>query len=239
MKARRILAARAYVLHQRPWRETSRIVEVWSREHGRVALIARGVRRAKSPWRGLMQPFLPLLFSWVQRSELGNLTDLEPSGRLPDLRGRGLMGAFYLNELLLRLMPREDPHPLLYDRYATALERLAGRPEVYRPALRIFEKHLLTAMGYGLNLESEMSTGAPVRQDGQYVYDLSSGPMPDTGRAVGGLKISGRALLALAREELDNTEDLREAQRLMRAALQIHLGDKPMKTSDVLRAMTR
>ena len=103
MKAERVSLSPGYVLHQRSWRETSRIVEVWSRDHGRLGLVARGVRRPRSPYRSLLQPFTPLLLSWTQRGELGNLTGLEASGPAGLLQGRALMAGFYLNELLLRL----------------------------------------------------------------------------------------------------------------------------------------
>src|SRR5579863_10281682 len=141
MRAERVTLSPAYVLHQRPWRETSRIAEIWSREHGRLGLVARGVRRPRSPHRSLLQPFMPLLVSWTQRGELGNLTGLEAAAPAVMLQGRALMAGFYLNELLLRLFPRQDPHPALYERYASALEGLATRRTA--PVLRVFEKHLI------------------------------------------------------------------------------------------------
>src|SRR5579864_2653859 len=115
MKTERVAMTPAFVLHQYPWRETSRIVEIWSREHGRMGLVARGVRRPKSPYRGVLQPFMPLLMSWSQRGELGNLSAAEMAGPRPALRGRPLLAAYYLNELLLKLLPRQDVQSPLYD----------------------------------------------------------------------------------------------------------------------------
>ena len=237
MKAERIVLSPAFVLHQYPWRETSRVVEIWSREHGRLGLVARGVRRSNSPFRSLLQPFSPLLLSWSQRSDLGNLSAAESGGARPALHGRQLMAAFYLNELILRLLPRQDVQGQLYDSYVAALEGLASRRSA--PVLRVFEKRLLAALGYGLSLDRAATIDAPVKADQQYVYDLDSGPIPTAAGRVTGLSISGRALLALNSEDLDDEDDLKAVQRLLRAALQKHLGDRPLKTSGVMRALVR
>src|SRR5690242_12429174 len=111
MRTERVSLSPAYLLHQYAWRETSRVLEIWSREHGRLGIVARGVRRPRSPFRGLLQPFTPLKLSWSHRGELGNLTGAEAAAPAPALHGRPLMAAFYLNELLLRLLARQDPHP--------------------------------------------------------------------------------------------------------------------------------
>jgi len=237
MRAERVTLSPAYVLHQRPWRETSRIAEIWSREHGRLGLVARGVRRPRSPHRSLLQPFMPLLVSWTQRGELGNLTGLEAAAPAVMLQGRALMAGFYLNELLLRLFPRQDPHPALYERYASALEGLATRRTA--PVLRVFEKHLLDAMGYGLVLTHAAADEAAVQPDGRYRYDLDSGPVPASDTAAAGLLINGRALLALHHEALDDADDLKAVKRLLRAALERHLDGRGLKTSGVMRAMAK
>ncbi|HEV2321471.1 MAG TPA: DNA repair protein RecO [Gammaproteobacteria bacterium] len=238
MKAERIALTQGYVLHQRAWRETSRIVEVWTREHGRLGLVARGVRRPKSPFRSLLQPFMPVLLSWSQRGELGNLTGLETAAVPAMLEGRALMAGFYMNELLLRLLPRQDAHPGLYDWYAATLTKLAASRQP-AASLRVFEKHLLSAMGYGLILTHASAGGVPVDPEGRYRYDLDSGPQPITGKLVAGVLISGRALLALHHEALDDAEDLKAVKRLLRAALEQHLDGKALKTSGVMRAMAR
>ncbi len=237
MKAERVALTPAYVLHQYAWRETSRVVEVWSREHGRVGLVARGVRRPRSPFRSLLQPFAPLLMSWTQRSDLSNLTGLEAAGAPFALQGRSLMAGFYLNELLLRLLPRQDPHPGLYGHYVSALQALAAQPVAV--ALRVFEKHLLSAMGYGLILTHTASGDIPVEPGAHYRYDMDSGPLPVSDRPAPGLLISGRALLALHHEALDDADDLKAVKRLLRTALERHLDGRALKTSGVMRAMSK
>jgi DNA repair protein RecO (recombination protein O) len=236
MKAERVALAPAYLLHQRAWRETSKLLEIWSRDHGRVGLVARGVRRPNSPQRSLLQPFMPLLMSWSQRGELGNLGGVEAAGHSALLKGRPLMAAFYMNELLLRLVPRQDPHPHLYGAYAQTLEALAG--EKPAAALRLFETQLLFAMGYGLNL-SQTASGEDIAAEMDYLYDLDAGPRPALGRKGPGVPVSGRALLALGHGTLDDADDLKGAKRLLAAALEQHLEGRALKTSGVLRALAR
>ncbi|MGH8403441.1 MAG: DNA repair protein RecO, partial [Gammaproteobacteria bacterium] len=122
--AERVMLTPAYVLHQHDWRETSRVVEILSRDHGRLGVVARGARRAKSPWRALLRPFQPLLVSWMGGGELMTLFGAEPSAASHPLSGRALLSGFYMNELLLRLLPRQDPHPALFNQYADVLGRL-------------------------------------------------------------------------------------------------------------------
>jgi|SRR5215469_3513954 len=237
MKAERVSLTPGYLLHQHAWRETSRILEIWSREQGRIGLVARGVRRPRSPHRSLLQSFAPLLLSWTQRTELGNLTGAESGGSPIPLRGRPLMAAFYMNELLLRLLPRQDSHPVLYDRYAVTLRALIEpKPAA---ALRLFEKHLLDALGYGLNLTRALPGDKPVEAEGQYLYDLESGPRALGGRRASGLLVGGRMLLALHAEALDDAEDLRAAKRLLRAALERHLDGRALKSAVVMRALSK
>ena len=152
----------AFVLHAYPFRETSLIVEAFSRNFGRVALVAKGARRPKSSLRGLLLAFQPLLLSWTGKAELRTLTRAEWQGGQPPLPGLALICGFYLNELLLKLLPREDPHERLFDYYQQALLALAREPE---PAvvLRRFELLLLTELGYALLLEREADSGAPAR----------------------------------------------------------------------------
>ncbi len=237
MKAERVTLTSVYLLHQHPWRETSRLLEVWSREHGRLGLVARGVRRPGSPHRALLQPFAPLSMSWSQRGELGNFAGVEAAGKPVLLHGRPLLAAFYMNELLMRLLARQDPHPVLYDRYAGTLEALGGpKPAA---ALRVFEKHLLDAIGYGLNLTRVAPLDTPVEHDAHYHYDLDSGPRPAAGRRSSNVLVSGRALLALQAEALDDAEDLRAIKRLLRAALERHLDGRALKSSGVIRALAK
>ncbi|HET7587241.1 MAG TPA: DNA repair protein RecO [Gammaproteobacteria bacterium] len=227
----------AYILHQRPWRDTSGLIEAFTRPAGRIGLVARGVRRPRSKLKAALQPFQPLLLSWTGRGDLATLTEAETTGRPVVLAGSRLLCGFYVNELLIRLLHRHDPHPDLFDDYARCLTGLAGaaREEV---ALRLFEKQLLTACGYGLNLTHEVDSGESVEAGRQYEYLLEQGPR-QASHGSGGLTLPGESLLALASDRLEDEEALRDAKRLLRAALDLYLGDKPLKTRQVLHALKR
>ncbi|HET7674686.1 MAG TPA: DNA repair protein RecO [Gammaproteobacteria bacterium] len=227
----------AYILHQRPWRDSSLLIEAFSRRHGRVGLIARGARRSKSKQRALLQPFQPLLLSWTGRGDLATLAGVEAAAAAMPLAGSALFCGFYLNELLMRLLHRHDPHPRLFDDYAAALAGLAGSIDE-EVALRLFEKRLLAACGYGLNLTSDIMSGEAVKADREYEYVLEQGPRV-CGQGAGGLVLGGSSLLALAADRLDDERVLREVKKLLRAALDMYLGGKPLKTREVLRALRR
>lgn len=221
--------AAGYVLHSRPWRETSLIVEAFTREHGRVGLVARGVRRARSRLRGALLPFHPLLLSWSGRGELPTLTGAETEGPLRMLRGRALFSGFYLNELLLKLVPRNDAHPDLFDDYRRALARLV-ESRALDGVLRGFEKRLLDALGYAPPLDRAADTGTPVSPDKRYRYVPERGPVEAAACAEDGPVVSGRTLLALAGGRLVGGDEgeRAEARRLMRAILAPHLGPRPL-----------
>lgn len=225
----------AYLLHRKPYRDTSLILEAITPEYGRVGLVAKGARRPRSRLPGLLQPFLPLLLSWSGRGELFTLTDAEGRGPLVMPPGRLSISGFYLNELLLRLLPRDDPHEALFHAYGEALGRLARDSEA-EWGLRLFEKRLLEAMGYGLQLTHEgEGAGALIQPDRQYCYHLEVGPLPAVGPTQGPL-LTGRTLLALAGEETAVTPEVRsEAKHLMRAALALYLGDRPLKSRELFR----
>lgn len=225
-----------YILHQRNYRDTSLLLEVFAREHGRIGLVARGARAPRSRSRGLLQPFQPLLLSWSGRGELGTLTGAETDAAAPSARlsGTALYSGFYLNELLLRLLQRHDAHPELFDVYAATLPNLQTDPQ--RP-LRLFEKHLLETLGYGLLLDHEAG-GEPVTADADYVYALEAGPSRSTEATVGQLRVSGRSLLSLAAEDLSDAQSLTDSKRLLRAALDLYLGGRGLKTREVFAALT-
>ena len=224
----------AYVLHQRPYRESSLLLEIFSRDYGRLGLVARAAKRARSPWRGLLQQFRQLLLSWSGRGELMTLAAAELADTGPSLAGRGLLSGFYVNELLMRLVQRNDPHPSLFEAYRAALLGLvaADREEV---ALRVFEKRLLEAIGYALVLEAEPATGQAVVPGGSYGYRLEHGPIPESDCAGKGVTVNGDTLLDLAREELTTPRALREAKQLMRYVLQAYLGERPLRSRALFR----
>jgi DNA repair protein RecO (recombination protein O) len=234
----RIELAPAYLLHQRPYRESSALLEVFAESHGRVGLVARGMRSSRSRQRGELQLFRPLRLSWLARGELGTLTAVEADGPIPGLRGPVLYSAFYMNELLLRLLARHDPHPRLYRVYQASMQNLAEGPEI-EPVLRIFEKELLQELGYGLLLDHEIVTGEPVQPELYYDYQLESGPVVASSGAAQGFVFKGSSLLALSKGTMTTVEALQDAKRLTRAALNLYLGDKPLKSRELFRSIKR
>jgi DNA repair protein RecO (recombination protein O) len=234
----RIQLAPGFVLHQRPYRESSALLEVFTESHGRIGLVARGIRSAKSRRRGELQPFCPLRLSWNARGDLGTLTAVEADAPGGHLRGAALYSAFYLNELLVRLLVRNDPHPELYAIYQASLERLMQSGDI-EPLLRSFEKSLLQEIGYGLLLDSEVESGQPVQPESYYDYHLESGPVLLKRQESQGFVFKGSSLLALERGQLTGTDVLRDAKRLMRSALNLYLGNKPLKSRELFMASNK
>ncbi|MFT3792464.1 MAG: DNA repair protein RecO [Rudaea sp.] len=212
----------AFVLHARAYRETSLLLECLTRDHGRVGLVARGVRRerGRTP-RALLQPLLPIRLGWSGRGELATLTQVEATAPGIGLAGDALLCALYLNELVLRMTPRLDPHPHLFDDYAETLVRLA-RGETQTWTLRRFERDLLAHLGYALVLDVDGDDGAPLDAERDYAYRHEHGPVPWRD-ARDGVRVRGAALLALARDEMPASEHLPSLRRLMRAAIAAHI----------------
>lgn len=227
----------AYLLHQRPYRDSSLLLEVLTRSHGRQGIIARGARAARSRWRGLLQPFQPLLIGWRARADLGTLTQAEPNGRMLSMQRQPLFAAFYLNELLLRLLPRGDVEIACFEDYVQALQAVAD--DSLEEGLRIFEKRLLQNLGYGLQLDCDVETGEAIQPLGWYRYIPEHGPIRVSSKAATVTMFRGETLLALYNEHLDDARVLSEAKQLLRENLRIYLGDRPLKTREVLRAMQR
>jgi len=219
----------AYLLQQRPYRETSRLLEIFCATHGRVGLVARGVRSARSKLRGVLQPFRPLLLSWRDSGELGTLTGAETNGAPLTLTGERVFHGWYLNELLLRLLQRRDPHAALYPLYAQALETLSGVGG--EAALRRFEKRLLEQIGYGLQLPETLDANS------RYRYDPEHGTEPATAHAQG--TVPGAALIALRDECFDAADTRSEVRRLLRTAIDRQLGGRELKTRRLLREIRR
>lgn len=226
-----------FVLHTYPFKETSVVAEVFTRGHGRVALIARGARRPASALRGLMQPFTPLLLSWFGKAELKTLHAAEWQGGLVAPQGRALMCGFYLNELLLRLLARGDAHEVLYDCYVDTLDQLAGESTIdFERILRRFEKSLLSEIGYGATFDVDAESGVAIDPNARYVFQPERGAMRAAGQP--GCPVSGRTLLDLAEDRFDRPATLAEAKMLMRALINHTLGTKPLYTRQLLRELT-
>jgi DNA repair protein RecO (recombination protein O) len=227
----------AFVLHSYPFRETSLIVEVFSRHHGRVPLGARGARRPRSAIRGLLMNFQPLQLSWFGKHEVRTLHSAEWQGGQPLLQGTALMCGFYLNELLLNLMARDDPHERLFDYYQDTLLRLAQERD-HAFTLRSFEKHLLQELGYALDLEHEAGSGRPLVPEGRYRYILERGAVPDTDDAQG-LPVSGKTLLDMAADDYRDAETARQSKQLMRMLLDHYLAGRPLHTRELMRDLQK
>ena len=235
--ARRVQLESAFLLHHYPWRESSRILEFFTRGHGRVSVFARAARRGNSALPAALQPFGELLVSWSARGEAGQLTGAERRADPAVLGGDRLMSGFYVNELLIRLLPRHDPHPALYDAYAEVVARLRDPGSEPARGLRIFEKRLLEELGWGLDLAHEATSGAPIEPRRAYRYRPDGGAEAVDGVADDPLVFAGASLLSLAREHLDDPQHLADARRLLRAALDQCLDGRPLRTREVMRSM--
>lgn len=225
----------AFILHGRPYRETSLLIECLTRDHGRVGLVARGVRRERTRVpRALLQPLTPVQLAWSGRGELATLSHVEPVAASFDIQGDALLCALYLNELVLRLTPRQDPHPQLFADYLQTLSRLA-RGDALAWTLRRFERDLLAQLGYGLVLDVDADSGAPVVAASEYAYRYESGPVPWSASARG-VRLRGAALLALANDVRPAEQDGAALRRLMRGAIAMHLNGVDLRAWSVLAA---
>ena len=217
-----------YVLHRRDYSDTSLLIEAFTTEHGRVPLLAKGAKRGRSPSAALLQPFSPLLFAWSGRGEVQTLLRVEPAGRPVALAGDALYCGFYVNELLMRVLGRQDPHERLFLFYQRVLDELTGGADLDAP-LRRFELRLLAELGYGPELDREAVGDQPVRPDRHYVYSNEQGLMqarsPDSNGAV-----SGATLLRLTGGEALTGVHAREARALMRRLLAPYLGERPLRS---------
>ncbi len=229
----RISLQSAYVLHTRAYRESSLLADVLTRDAGRLTVVARGVQGRRSRYRGLLQPFKHLRLSCQGRGELHTLTGLEETGAMSLPAGRALYCGLYLNELIMRLLHRHDPHPGLFDAYQTALSQL-GRLEALPRALRLFEKRLLRELGYGLLLDREAESGRKIEPELVYDYNVEAGPVRSAVQDAR-IPIRGASLLSLENDQLRDATSLNECRHLMRQVLQYYLGDRPLKSRELLR----
>jgi len=228
----------AFVLHSYPFRETSLILDVFSRSHGRLPIIARGARRPRSALRGVLMNFQPLLLSWFGKGEVRTLHSAEWQGGQPYLQGTALMCGFYLNELLLNLLARDDPHEQLFDYYRATLHRLAHETG-HAAALRCFEKHLLQELGYALALEHEAGSDKAIRQEVCYRYAVERGPLPNDGDIRTGLPVLGKTLLDMAADDYADPLTAQQSKQLMRMLLNHHLGGKTLHTRELIRELQK
>ncbi|EEO28156.2 DNA repair protein RecO [Oxalobacter formigenes HOxBLS] len=228
----RVAEQPGFVLHSYVYRESSLVVEVFTRDYGRVALVAKGAKRPTSRLRGVLQTFQPLSIGWSGKSELRTLTSAEWVGGMIPLENSALLYGFYLNELLLKLLAREDPHQGLFEHYVRALARLATA-ESAQTVLRIFELALLKETGVASDFSVNIQDRSPVEPDGIYVVDPESGPRPAT---LGDTapRVSGKTLLDMVREDYADPQTQLQSKHLMRFLLAHHLDGVPLQTRKIL-----
>ena len=233
----RVTLQPAFVLHSRPYRDTSAMLDVLTPEHGRISIVARGARRQgkRGSEAARLQPFSPLLLSFSGRTEMKTLTAVESAGAAFRLRGERLYSGMYLNELLVRLLHRNDPHPRLFAGYAAALEDL-GDNGTMELALRRFELLLIDELGYSFDMGCDAATGALIEPGARYCFDPSLGLV-----AAGGARVAGRGsyrgedIQRIAAGELDGELRL-PARSLLREILSVHLGERPLRSRDLFLA---
>jgi DNA repair protein RecO (recombination protein O) len=242
----RVTGQPAFVLHSYPYKETSLIVDVLTRHHGRVALIARGAKRPRSALRGVLLAFQPLVISWVQGraraasgaqggGDLRTMTRAEWMGGLRPLRGEALMSGFYLNELVQKLVARDDPHEALFDAYLQALAVLSeDRPAA--PVLRHFEVALLREAGYAVRLE-HAADGSPIEPLARYRYVPEQGAVRVERAADDDVVVSGKTLLDIDNDDYTDPVTLGQSRRLMRHLLDHQLGGQALHTRDLVHEL--
>jgi len=218
----------AFILQQRKYRETSLIIDVLTRDYGRVSLLAKGVRKAKSKTAGLLQPFIPLTLSYFGKTELKTLRDVELTQPFIPLQGLALYCGFYVNELVTCFLHPYDPHPDVFSHYEQCLSGL-GESSKIEAALRIFELNLMDAVGYGLQLEYDFHTEQAVQPLTHYHFNVEQGPVaaPDG-------RFSGKTLQALKLREFTEPQVLIDAKLLMRTVIGVYLNGKPLKSRAVI-----
>lgn len=237
MAGNRVAGESAYVLHRRAYRETSLLVELFSRHHGRVGVVARGARRGRSPLAGLLQPFRPLSVDWSGRGELGTLIGADPVRHSPLPPGDRLLCGLYVNELLMGFIARGDPNEALFDRYELFVRDLAGSGD-REPLLRLFERDLLMSLGYDLGLLSEADSARPIEPDCWYRYEFEHGlvrvPGPGNERVY-----AGRSLIGLAHGHFSDAATICDAKRLLAVAIDHYRPGRPAKSLQMMAVLER
>ncbi len=225
----------AFVLHTYPYLETSLLVETFTRNFGRVPLVAKGAKRPKSLLRGLLIAFQPLQLTWTGKSELRTLHKAEWQGGQQPLKGMALICGFYLNELLVRLLHRDDPHEQLFEYYQETLVALNTQKD-YTPILRHFERRMLKELGYALTLNEDAESGKPLNPDEEYCYEVERGPIVTNGsKNSSGPQLRGKTLLDMEKDDYSDGITRQQSKILMRYILNHYLDEQPLHTRQLLR----
>lgn len=225
----RVDGAKAFLLHAHPYSESSLILDIFARDHGRLALMARGARRPRSALRGVLLAFQPLELGWFGSGDVKTLAKAEWLGGFPLLERRSLLLGYYLNELILKLLPREDAHPGLFDAYAEALGFLGKSGIGESTGLRRFEKNLLRELGYGLALDREAESGRVISVHARYTYLVERGPVLAMGDEALPT-VSGKTLLDMAADNFDDPRTASESKTLMRQIINHYLGSQVLQS---------
>ncbi len=229
----------AFLLHARPWSETSLLVDMFTREYGRFRLLAKGARRQKTGQRAILQSFQPLSISWSGKRSLMTLTGTEALQTYPRLKHRSLASAYYMSELLFKFLHANDSHEVLFEAYAQAIEQLAGNQDT-ETVLRGFECSLLSEVGYGLQLEFDASSLLPIKNDAHYFYYPEKGPVEIDGQHdENGLAVSGRTLKSLAARQFVDQGSLKESKHLLRHLLARQIAGRSLNTREVYTQMLK
>ncbi len=234
---RRVQQQSGYILHHRPFRDSSQILDIVTPDYGKVALVARGSRGSKSRLAGVLRPFLPLRVSWVAKSDLGTLTGAEAAGPPAGMVGDAMLSAYYVNELLLHFLHRYDPQPEIFKLYEEVINRLVSTDNV-AACLRSFELEFLSLLGYAVNLNHEFANHDPLDAERNYEYRMEQGPVP-VERSKGPLVFKGMVLSGIAEQRFDDPDILRAANRLLREIIAFHLGGKELNSRKVLMEVHR
>lgn len=222
----------AYILHTRPYRDTSMLVDFLTLDYGRVTAVVRGVRSRKTSKRNLLNPFARLLITFQGKSDLKLLTHFESEHVAFSLSAKHLYSGFYLNELLMRLMPELDAHQDIYYLYEMALQQLSQQSEI-EPVLRHFELCLLESLGYGIDFSSDAKSGQPILTHQFYCLEslggfyLAADFMPEQA------KISGHHILAIGKHNYELPDVRHTAKRITRYLLKSYLGNKPLMSREL------
>jgi DNA repair protein RecO (recombination protein O) len=249
---------RGYVLHSYPYLETSLILQVWTEKHGRLGLVAKGARRPRSASRAVLVPFQPLSLDWFGRGELRTLKTAEPFSPATPLAGNSLLSAFYLNELLLKLTTRDDPHEGLFDAYDTAIRELRAISRIVNtgdrtptsenrglspiePVLRRFELRLLQELGYALEMAREAGHGPAIAGEREYFYVVERGAIAATeGETPGNaVRLRGKTLIDLERGRFEDAATVAQAKQLMRLLINHSLNGQELATRAIVRDLQR
>ena len=222
----------AYVLHTRPYRDTSMLVDFITPQFGRITAVARGVRSRKTPKRNLLNPFTRLLISFQGKTDLKLVTHFEADGEHFSLVAKYLFSGFYLNELLVRLLPELDSHPATYDLYEKSLQDLTAQKDL-EPVLRTFELQLLAELGYGIDFISDSQSGAMISKELNYCLDTQAGFYPAPAETPLNKQLSGQHICAIAQGELSDADIKQTAKRITRVLLKPLLGNKPLMSREL------